>query len=98
MQGSLLLPVDSLNIGSLEQEQGEHINMAIVGSVMEGSLPSTITNVKVTKMRDKDLCKGKREEDVRLQCGLLSITWSGALANSVCSLLFYLPATSTWLL
>ena len=52
VEGGLLLPVHSLYVGTLEQKQGEHIKMAIVGSMVEGSLPSTITNVKVTKMRD----------------------------------------------
>ena len=56
MEGSLLLPVDSLDVGTLKEEQGEHVKMAVVGSMVEGSLPSTITNVKVAKMRDQDLC------------------------------------------
>ena len=56
VEGSLLLPVDSLDVSSLEQEQREHIKMAVVGSMVEGSLASTITNVKVTKMRYEDLC------------------------------------------
>jgi hypothetical protein len=36
--------------------------MAIVGSMVEGSLTRTITNVKVTKMRDQDLCEVRGRE------------------------------------
>ena len=52
VQGGLLLPVHSLDVGTLEQEQREHIKVAVVGSMVEGSLTGTITNIKVTKMRD----------------------------------------------
>ena len=56
VQGSLLLPVHSLDVGTLEQKQREHIQVAVVGGVVESGLTRTITNVKVTKMRDQDLC------------------------------------------
>ena len=58
VQGSLLLPVHSLDVGTLEQKQREHIQVAVVSSVVEGGLTRTITNIKVTKMRDQDLCEG----------------------------------------
>ena len=56
VKSSLLLPVNSFDIGTFHQEKGEHLKMAVVGSMMEGRLSSTITNIKVTKMRDYDLC------------------------------------------
>ena len=56
MKGSLLLPVDGLDVGSLDKEEGQHLKVAIVGSMVEGSLPSAITNVQVTKTGDQDLC------------------------------------------
>ena len=56
MQGGLLLPVHSLDVGTLEQEQREHVQVAVVGGMVESSLTRTITNVKVTKVRDQDLC------------------------------------------
>ena len=58
VQGGLLLPVHSLDVGTLEQEQREHVQVAVVGGMVESSLTRTITNVKVTKMRDQDLCNG----------------------------------------
>jgi hypothetical protein len=33
--------------------------MAIVGGMVEGSLTRTITNVKVTMVRDQDFCEGE---------------------------------------
>ena len=38
-------------------KESMHIKMAVVGS-MEGNLHSTVTNVKVTKIRDEDIYEG----------------------------------------
>ena len=60
VQRSLFLPVHSLDIGPFQKEECEHLKMAIVGSMVESRLPSTITDVQVTKMGNQNLCSGSQ--------------------------------------
>ena len=56
VQCALLLPIHGLDVGSLDQEEGEHLKMAVVGGMVESRLTGTITDIQVTKMGDQDLC------------------------------------------
>ena len=56
VQRSLIPLVHGLGVASLHKQEGDHFQVAIVGSMVEGSLTGAITDVKVTKVRDQGLC------------------------------------------
>ena len=61
MQGSLLSLVQGLDISSLQLEEGEHFQVATVSSMVQGCLPTAITNVQVTQPQDQCLCRTTRD-------------------------------------
>ena len=90
MQSTLLLPVHGLDVGSLDQEEREHLKMAVVGSVMESRLPRTITNVQVTKMRDENLCtQTYRRSLVLIMRGHTDNHYEGAVGKFITTLSVY---------
>ena len=61
MESRLLFAINGLDICSFDEEEGEHLKVAVVGSMVKSCLTGAITNVQVTKMRDEYLCHGQRD-------------------------------------
>ena len=56
VERSLVPLVHGLWVAPLHKQERDHLQVAIVGSMVEGGLARAITNVKVTEVRNQSLC------------------------------------------